>query len=138
MCRLYWVKLIQEEEAICRTSPQGFRLVKRTLLVAVIPVCLRCGKFPLVERWRRRMENPVGHNIVISLNSEEFAQRSETAKRHDICHMKPEDKKQNKKKEKGRTRESKKGMEEERKRGLCRRGEKSNVVEIVFGEVQYH
>ena len=51
------------------------------------------------------METPVGHSIVISLNSEEFAQRSETAKRHDICHMKPEDKKQNKKKENGRKRE---------------------------------
>jgi len=51
------------------------------------------------------METPVGHNIVISFNYEEFAQRSETAKHHDICHMKPEDKKQNKKKENGRKRE---------------------------------
>ena len=87
------------------------------------------------------METPVGHNIVISLNFEEFAQRSETAKRHDICHMKPEDEKQNKKKENGRRRErereSKKGMEKERKSVLCRGGGKSNFVEILFGGVQY-
>jgi hypothetical protein len=47
---LYWVKLIQEEEAICRTSPLGFRLAKQTLLVAVmvaIPVCaLGVENFP--------------------------------------------------------------------------------------------